>query len=402
MSCKYFTDNIGIKVQEKDNINIRKLSYSIFRPKGVACDTKSQSTKSNFIYDEIYLNHHYSFEDLGVGVSLYDVENQSNDANEISMSDDNVDLTIDAVFRMTGERVVKISADSDNYSMSSSGTVRVEGLDPDLTPDYIGSEGASESGYRFESEPVSQSVWRFESGQGQSFRIKNDEEDEVEMEQNNIDDIFTNEQNNGNDIFTITSVAEYIDFLNKRLSMNNDPILNKGLSYGEAFVDDANNSVSEELIQKVREGERNLMTLKGKNRKGKKSVFIENIDGHLIAPSPSGKLTDIDKEKDLNALKKRNKKTSVFVDDVDILMDSSLLEEFREREKDLRSLTWKGKEKASYLDDHDNSTLASPSEKLSDVKMEMVLKRPKGWRIDSPGKKSRIACSIRPNNNRQS
>jgi hypothetical protein len=244
---------MGLKVQKKNNISIRKLSYSIFRPKGVACETKSQSTESNFIDDDIYFNHHYFSEGSGVGVSLYDVENQSNDANEMSMTDGIVDLTIDAVFRMTGERIVRISTDSDNYSMSSSGTVRVEGLDPDLTPDHVESEPASESGYRFESEPVSQSVWGYESGQGQSFRIRNDEEDEVEMEQNNIDDIFTNEQINGNDIFTITSVAGYIDFLHKRLSMNNDPILNESLSYGEVFVDDTNISVSGELVQKVRE-----------------------------------------------------------------------------------------------------------------------------------------------------
>jgi hypothetical protein len=76
-----------IEVQKKDNVSIRKPSYSIFQRNSVAYESNSQSLDvialhSNFTEDDIHRNRHYS-EDLGVGVILYDIESQSNDADKM-------------------------------------------------------------------------------------------------------------------------------------------------------------------------------------------------------------------------------------------------------------------------------------------------------------------------------
>jgi hypothetical protein len=229
--------------------------------------------------------------------------------------------------------------------------------------------------------------------------MRNDEDYEGEMEQYNINDIFTNEQNNVDNIFTVSSVAGYIEFLNKRLSMNNDLILKESPSSEEASVDHADKSALGSPGEKLRERERDLMTLKGRDRKEKISIFIDNIGSHSIVRSLSERLKDVEREKDLRGLKKRNKKTSVFVDNAS--MDSSL-DNLSEMDKDLKGLKGKKKEKLVYLSDVDDSIARSPFDKLKGMDQEVTSRLSKGRRITSLGKKNRIACLTRPTDSRHS
>jgi hypothetical protein len=109
---------------------------------------------------------------------LFDIENQGKDPSE------KVDPSEGVVIEMVG----RSSFCSDDSSISSNGTVRVEGVEPeDLLPHR-----------RFSMRSM--------------FSMQNKEDlEEPETEQKNVDDIFT-----------ITSVAGYIQFINTGFSSRDE------------------------------------------------------------------------------------------------------------------------------------------------------------------------------------
>jgi hypothetical protein len=172
----------------KDNVSVKRSLSKKSSTEASLANCRDDEMKSYIELDYKFgYPHNQYHEDSSIEVSFFDIEKQHNGASE------DVDPSVDAV-RITVER------SSSESTLSSSGTVRVEGEEPE------------------DLGPIRRSSMRIIQDLDKPFGMRNSEDlDGPEIGQKNVDDI---------DIFTITSVAGYIKFIDTGRSSREEVIDN--------------------------------------------------------------------------------------------------------------------------------------------------------------------------------